>query len=368
MSHQAVVADGAADDSISAKRAYVEVLAVFLAFFGSGVIAALIDVAGARRPTGAVGWADISPAAFGKLAQAGIAVALVILLSQRRNRSVADLGLAIRGRLSASLGIRAAAWATLGLIVGAIVTTALASSGFPFGPNNNAYLTYGLLSAVNAGIVEETVVLAFVVVTLSQAHRSWHEIVLVALALRVSYHLYYGPGAIGIIVWAAVFLWLFRRTHSIVPLIIVHIGWDTFGFLAHRWPGVGAVEGVVVLILFVTAPVIWLAERSEKNRPPMPGWAPGAGPSGATGFRGAAASGPVPTPGPGRAAPRWPPPGWHPDPSRSDQLRWWDGQAWTEFAMPGNPAAPPPWPGGDDTDDPGSPRPPSRPGMWSSGN
>ena len=359
MSHQAVVADGTADDSISAKRAYVEVLAVFLAFFGSGVIAAVIDVAGARRPTGAVGWADISPAAFGKLAQAGIAVALVILLSQRRNRSVADLGLAIRGRLSASVGIRAAAWAALGLIVGAIVTTALASSGFPFGPDNNAYLTYGLFSAVNAGIVEETVVLAFVVVTLSQAHRSWHEIILVALLLRVSYHLYYGPGAIGILVWAAVFLWLFRRTHSIVPLIIVHVGWDTFGFLAHRWPGVGAVEGVVVLILFITAPILWLSEHSEKKRLPAPGWAPGAGPYGATGW----APGPsVWRRGPVRA-PGWPPPGWHRDPGRSDQWRWWDGQAWTGFAIPGNADAPPGGPGGDDTEDPGLPSAPSRPGM-----
>jgi hypothetical protein len=352
----------AVNDSISTKRAYIEVLAVFLAFFGSGVIAAAIDVAGARRPGGDIGWADIAPASFGKVAQAAIAVALVILLSQRRNRSVADLGLAIRGRLSASVGIRAAAWATLALIVGAIVTTALASSGFPFGPNNNAYLTYGLFSAVNAGIVEETVVLAFVAVTLSQANRSWHEIILVALLLRISYHIYYGPGAIGILVWAAVFLWLFRRTNSIVPMIIVHIGWDTFGFLAHRWPGVGAIEGAVILILFVTAPILWLSDRSEKKRLPAPGWAAGAGPNGAHGWPGGPAAGLAQTPGP-VGAPGWPPPGWHPDPGRSDQLRWWDGQAWTGFAIPRSADAPPRWPAGGGTDDPGLPSAPSRPGL-----
>lgn len=289
-------------DAITAKRAYIEVLAVFLAFLGSGVINAAISIAGARPDNGSVGWAAIAGPSFDLLAEAGLALTVVIVLSHRRNRSLADLGLATKGRLSLGQGIRVAAWATLGLIGGSIVTSALASANFPFGPDNNAYTVYGLFSAINAGIVEETVVLAFVVVTLSQARRPWPEIVVVALLLRVSYHIYYGPGALGVVVWAGVFLWLFRRYHSLVPLIAVHIAWDTVGFVGRRWPAVGGVGVIVVAALFITAPILWLVERSNDKHPEPP--------------------------------PRRPLPGWYPDPTGPDQLRWWDGWVWTGFAVP----------------------------------
>ena len=66
--------------------------------------------------------------------------------------------------------------------------------------------------------------LEFVVSALRQAGRPLAEIVIVAVALRMSYHDYYGPGVIGIAVWAAVFVWLYLRTGSVIPLIIVFLG------------------------------------------------------------------------------------------------------------------------------------------------
>ena len=289
---------------ISARRAYLVVLGVFAAFFGSGVVAAVIDVLGHRPARPDLGWADVAPALLGTIAATSVAVAMVVLLSGRRQRTVADLGLT-RGRLSLSSGIRVAAWAVLGLIAGAVVTSALASSGFPFGPQGYPQLAYDMVSSVRAGVEEEIVVLAFVVVTLSQARRPPAEIIWVALVLRVSYHVYYGFGSVGILIWAGVFLWLFLRTRSLVPLIVVHIAWDTFGFLTHRWHGVAAVWGLLILALFITAPILWLAERVGRDRRPPP--------------------------------PQLPPPGWYLDPGGSGGHRYWDGRTWTAASAPAIP-------------------------------
>jgi len=35
--------------------------------------------------------------------------------------------------------------------------------------------------------------------------------------------------------WAAIFVWLFLRTGSVLPLIVVHVLWDANIFLGQRW-------------------------------------------------------------------------------------------------------------------------------------
>jgi cation transporter-like permease len=284
------------------------VLVVFGVFFAAGIAAAAFAAAG-HSPTvpSSFGWPEAIPDSINQIALTILCVLVPVLLVARRGLAAADLGLARTATVNVSQGIRIAAWAVLALIVSGAITSALATGHYPQG-RSIPELTYNLFHAAQAGFIEEIVVLAFVVVTLEQARRPRPEIVAVALVLRASYHIYYGPGVLGIFVWAAVFLWLFYRFRSVIPLIVVHSMWDILVFLAAEWTGVGSLLVLGIAALFLTAGILWLVDRSRRGRA-------------------------VPQGGGVR-------PGWYPDPGGSGRWRWFDGWAWTGYVHP--PAAPAP--------------------------
>jgi membrane protease YdiL (CAAX protease family) len=300
---------------IAARRAYLEVLGVFAAFFGAGIIAAGFSLSSdLSSPTG--GWGAFLPSAFDNLAQAGTAATLVLLLSRQRGISRQALGLVLPRRAdgAADVGaaLRVATWALVAFIGGSIVTSLLATGKYNVSPHlNAAYLVYTSTAAVNAGIVEEMVVLGFVVVTLQQARRPLPEVVLVALVLRASYHVYYGPGVVGILVWASVFVWLFLRTRSLLPIIAVHFVWDFTIFMANRWHWLLAPALLLVVGMVIAAPITWLVARAAQ--PALPWLAYGSGAATDGGWAASVA-----------------PPGWRPDPWGQRTWRWWDGTRWTD--------------------------------------
>jgi membrane protease YdiL (CAAX protease family) len=185
------------------------VLLVFAAFFAAGIVAGGETLAG-RYPTQSGSWAVFGPAAISEITVAGVAVALTV--------------------------------------------------------QDDSYTLYATAASLAAGVVEETVVLAFVVSTLRQAGRPLIEVVAVAIALRMSYHDYYGPGVAGIAIWAAVFIWLYLRTGSIIPLIIVHFFWDATIFWTQRWHWVGVAAVYISIALIIAAAVSWWADRAGRGR------------------------------------------------------------------------------------------------------
>ena len=272
---------------ISARRGYAEVLLVFAAFFAASIVAGGETLA-RRYPAPSGSWAVFAPAAISELAMSGLAVAVVVLLSARRGITPRLLGLGMPrkadGTPAAGQTFRIGVWAVAALVAGGEITGLLATGKLGQPPHQaGAYLLYATAASVAAGIIEETVALAFVVTTLRQAGRPLPEIVLVAVLLRCSYHDYYGPGVLGIAVWAAVFVWLFLRLGSVLPLIVVHILWDASIFLGqqHGWLlGVAAVRGVLFVTLPIAAAVTWLVEVSDRRRRqlwPPPGDPPGTG-------------------------------------------------------------------------------------------
>jgi len=196
-----------------------------------------------------------------------------VALVRRRGLRRVDLGITTVANVGLSQGIRIAAWALLAVIGGALVTVRLATGGAS-GFSSTPGLVVALFHAAEAGFIEEIVVLAFVVVTLEQARRPRPEIVAVALLLRVSFHIYYGPGALGILVWASAFLWLFLRFRTIIPLIVVHSGWDIAVTLVYRWPGLTTDADIAVVALFLVSISLWLKSQVTPDSRSVPSAAP----------------------------------------------------------------------------------------------
>ena len=90
-----------------------------------------------------------------------------------------------------------------------------------------------LASALRHSLVEEIIVVVFLADRLLRVGWTWPAVLIGSALLRGSYHLYQGVGpALGNVVMGLVFLWLYRRTGRVMPLIIAHFLLDAVGFLA----------------------------------------------------------------------------------------------------------------------------------------
>jgi membrane protease YdiL (CAAX protease family) len=108
--------------------------------------------------------------------------------------------------------------------------------------------------ALVAGIVEEIVVLGYLVRRLEQLGLRPVWVVVIAVAVRGSYHLYYGWDVLPILAWATVTVLLYRRYRRLAPFIIVHILWDTGLFLIGWFT---AVEAVVLTVATIVFSAMW---------------------------------------------------------------------------------------------------------------
>ena len=261
---------------ISAARAYGEVLLVFGAFFAASILAGGETLAG-RYPVPSGSWAVFAPQAVQEIAICVLAVLVVVLASARRGITPRMLGIGWPRRSDGTAGgaqsLRIAAWAVLALVAGGALTAQLAGRHHLGQPAHQdyGYLIFTVTASIAAGVVEELVVLAFVVTTLRQARRPLPEIVLVGTALRCSYHDYYGLGVAGIAVWAAVFIWLFLRTGSVLPMLAVHVLWDMAIYLGQRWQAVLAIRAAAIVLLYLAAVTTWaIGWMSRRARPGAP--------------------------------------------------------------------------------------------------
>jgi membrane protease YdiL (CAAX protease family) len=75
---------------------------------------------------------------------------------------------------------------------------------------------------------EEIAVVGLLVILLAAARRPVWEIFTVAVAIKLSYHFYYGIPALGLIPFALAFVWLYHRTGRLWPLILAHATYNGF--------------------------------------------------------------------------------------------------------------------------------------------
>lgn len=91
-----------------------------------------------------------------------------------------------------------------------------------------------LASAVENAVVEEVIVVGYLLRRLSQLGWTPLAALLTSALLRATYHLYQGVGGfIGNFVMGVVFVWLYRRWGRVMPLVVAHALIDIVAFLGY---------------------------------------------------------------------------------------------------------------------------------------
>lgn len=89
-----------------------------------------------------------------------------------------------------------------------------------------------LASAAVAGLVEEVIVVGYLVTRLQDLRWGMPAIIAASALLRGTYHLYQGwPMALGNVVMGVVFVWVYMRTKRLAPLIVAHWLLDAVSFV-----------------------------------------------------------------------------------------------------------------------------------------
>ncbi len=158
------------------------------------------------------------------------AAGLVLFLLIRNGEGLSSIGLS-SDRWRKDLGLLLPVWILVQVIpqaVGSAIVTwthlpkyDVSSPGLPI-----AFVAVGLLMSLQAAVVEEVVVLGYLVRRLEQRGWTVTTVVVVAVLVRVSYHLYYGPGVLPIVLWATATVFAYRKVRRLLPFIICHFVWD----------------------------------------------------------------------------------------------------------------------------------------------
>ena len=129
--------------------------------------------------------------------------------------------------LAAVIGIPSLGLYAAGRVLG--ITTAIIPSAL------DAYwwtVPVLILSAIRHGVVEEVIVVGYLLDRFGKFGWSVPVSIMVSSLLRGSYHLYQGFGPfIGNVVMGIVFAWLYTRTRRVMPLVIAHALLDIVAFV-----------------------------------------------------------------------------------------------------------------------------------------
>jgi hypothetical protein len=146
----------------------------------------------------------------------------------------------------------------LGFLISVIVYTAVShvQTGAPSQGNSPYLVLVGLFVALAAGFGEEMLVTGLTVNALEAAgvrgKRVW-LIYLTAICLRIPFHLYYGWAALGVIIFTTVNIWVYRRWRLLWPIVLAHATYDFVESLGAVTP---AAAGLLLLALGLTTLVM----------------------------------------------------------------------------------------------------------------
>ncbi|WP_232733752.1 CPBP family intramembrane glutamic endopeptidase [Kitasatospora sp. CB02891] len=230
----------------------VELLIVLGLSLGASGVSALISFAGSLTEPVGLGqqvatlnasrapgrpWLDLAWQLY-YIARGLMPVVLVGYLLVREGASLRTIGFDLRRKLSdlgrGTLLAAAIGGSGLALYLGAQAAgfnLTVAPSGLP-----DVWWRIPVLVAAawQNAILEEVVVVGYLVRRLHQIGWSWPAIITASAVLRGSYHLYQGVGGlVGNMVMGVVFCLLYRRWRRVGPLVAAHALIDTVAFVGY---------------------------------------------------------------------------------------------------------------------------------------
>ncbi len=245
-------ADAATPHTTSRSRMRAEVLIVLGLSLGQSAVYAIVTLIArymAAPPIGkqtttlnpsrsSINYLDLTYQIL-NIAFALVPVALALfLLSSHGGSWKAKLGFTRNGRspwrdvalgagLAAAIGLPGLGLYAVGRAIGQ--TVRIDTSGLP----NQWWSAMILLASAGvAGLLEEIIVVGYLITRLRQMRWSVPTAILVSALLRGTYHLYQGwPMALGNAVMGAAFAWVFVRTGRVGPLVLAHWTLDTISFV-----------------------------------------------------------------------------------------------------------------------------------------
>lgn len=167
-----------------------------------------------------------------------VIVALVAYLLRRSGESLRAIGVdssqpgrdaARGGLLAAVVGLSGLVWYLVAHRAGINLT--VAAQGLPDMWWRTPVLVLG---ALENAVVEEVVVLGFVLHRLRQIGWGWPTAIWASALIRGSYHLYQGLGGfLGNVVMGLLFGWLFKHWGRVMPMIVAHALIDIVAFVGY---------------------------------------------------------------------------------------------------------------------------------------
>ncbi|HEU5429227.1 MAG TPA: CPBP family glutamic-type intramembrane protease [Actinocrinis sp.] len=146
------------------------------------------------------------------------------------------------------------------------------STGAPDQGHSLWMVPVGIVVALCAGFGEEVLITGMVVTALEQAgfgRRAW-VIYLVAIALRIPFHLYYGWASLAVICFTVVNIWVYRRWRLLWPIVLAHAVYDALEFAGSLQPalaGLGLLAlGLATFVMVIVIACIELSDRSARRR------------------------------------------------------------------------------------------------------
>lgn len=131
-----------------------------------------------------------------------------------------------------------------------------------------AFLAVALLKSLQAAVVEEIVVLGYLVRRLEQRGYSAAAVVVIAVLVRASYHLYYGPGILPILLWAIASVVVYRKIRRLLPFIICHFAWDASIAINGYSKTAAVIFNGIFFISALAFTLLWSREGSDSVQIP----------------------------------------------------------------------------------------------------